>query len=120
MGRVILNVAFDAAALEERTALLREHGFEVLSATNLLDVITACENNDLEAVVLGPALPIKEKVRITATVSKSCAPKPPIIGLYEKAVSEADGADRAVPAHDTAALLQTLATLLRKPPKKAE
>lgn len=105
--RLILIVSSDPELLRERKTLLQEHDFAVITASNLLEVISACQK-EFVAVILGNSLPAKEKSRIVATVRDACTSGTPIFALYEESVSEADNADKPIKADDPQALLRAL------------
>ena len=68
MARKILNVGTDPEQVKLRDKALVSAGYHVVSATNLLEVIKACEQHDIDLAVLGHALNVNEKSRITSTV----------------------------------------------------
>jgi hypothetical protein len=68
MARKILNVGTDTEHVKLRDKALVSAGYHVVSATNLLEVIKACEQHDIDLAVLGHALSVNEKSRITSTV----------------------------------------------------
>ena len=68
MAHKILNVGSDRQLVDERHKVLASAGFEVVSATNLLEVTKACEEHDFALVVLGQALNVNEKRRIKFTL----------------------------------------------------
>lgn len=100
MARKILNVGANYTLVDERNKVLTSAGFEVVSATNLLEVTNACEEHDFALVVLGQGLNVNEKRRIKSTIRSSCKRGVPILALYQKSVSEADDADRSLAAQD--------------------
>ena len=57
--RLILLVSADPEVLKERKKLLQEHDFAVVTASNLLEVISACQR-EFVAVIVGSKLPVKE------------------------------------------------------------
>ena len=98
LARKILNVGSDRQLVDERHKVLASAGFEVVSATNLLEVTKACEEHDFALVVLGQTLNINEKKRIKSTIRSACKRGTPVLALYQTSVSEADDADRALAA----------------------
>ena len=53
----------------------------VVAATNLLEVIKACEQQDIDLAVLGQVLNVNEKSRITSTVRSICKRGTPVLAL---------------------------------------
>ena len=105
--RLILVISADPMVLQERKILLQEHDFAVVTASNLLEVISAC-HSEFVAVILGSHLPMKEKSRIVTTVRESCKKGTPIFALYDESVTEADNADKPIKADDPEALVRAL------------
>ena len=96
MARKILNVGADQEQVKVRGNALVSAGYEVVSATNLLEVISACEQHDIDLAVLGHVLNVNEKSRITSTVRSLCKRSTLVLALYQTSPSEADNADAAL------------------------
>ena len=113
MAGKILNVGADLEQVKDRNKALASAGYDVVSATNLLEVIKLCEQHDLDLAILGPVLNVNEKRRITSTVRSTCKRGTPVLGLYQTSPSEADHADVALATQDgTDALVRTVARML--------
>jgi len=113
MARKILNVGTDPEQVKLRDKALVSAGYHVVSATNLLEVIKACEQHDIELAVLGHVLNVNEKSRITSTVRSTCKRNPPVLALYHTSPSEAGNADAALAVQEgTDALSKTVARML--------
>jgi len=68
----ILHVGTNEAVMATRRVILERAGHEVTLAHDLREVIVACERNDFDLVILGQALPGKEKQRVVHTVLEHC------------------------------------------------
>ena len=113
MARKILNVGADPEQVKVRDKALVSAGYQVVSATNLLEVIKACEQHDIELAVLGHVLNVNEKSRITATVRSRCQRDTPVLALYQTSPSEAGNADVALAVQEGIdALVRTVARML--------
>ncbi len=113
MARKILNVGADPEQVKVRGNALASAGYQVVSATNLLEVIKACEQQDIDLAVLGQVLNVNEKSRITSTIRSICKRGTPVLALYRTSPSEADNADVALAAQEgTDALVRTVARML--------
>src|SRR5439155_17874981 len=107
MARKILNVGADQEQVKVRGKALASAGYDVVPATNLLEVIKACEQHHIDLAVLGHVLNVNEKSRITSTVRSICKRGTPVLALYQTSPSEADNADAALAAQEgTDALLR--------------
>src|SRR5882724_4891519 len=85
----------------------------IASATNLLEVIKACEQHDIDLAVLGHVLNVNEKRRITSTVRSTCTLNTPVLALYQTSPSEAGNADAALAVQEgTDTLVKTVARML--------
>jgi DNA-binding response OmpR family regulator len=96
MARRILNVGADRELVKIRDKALASAGYQVVSATNLLEVIKACEQQDIDLAVLGHVLNMNEKSRIVSTVRSICKRSTPVLALYQTSPSEAGNARRAL------------------------
>jgi CheY-like chemotaxis protein len=113
MARKILNVGTDPEQVKLRDKALVSAGYHVVSATNLLEVIKACEQHDIDLAVLGHVLNVNEKSRITSTVRSICKRNTPVLALYQISPSEAGNADAALAVQEgTDALVRTVARML--------
>jgi len=113
MARRILNVGADRELVKIRDKALASAGYQVVSATNLLEVIKACEQQDIDLAVLGHVLNMNEKSRIISTVRSICKRSTPVLALYQTSPSEAGNADAALAAQEgTEALIRTVARML--------
>jgi len=113
MARKILNVGADQEQVKVRGKALASAGYQVVAATNLLEVIKACEQQDIDLAVLGHVLNVNEKSRITSTVRSICKRGTPVLALYQTSPSEAGNADVALAAQDgIEALVRTVARML--------
>ncbi len=113
MARKILNVGADPEQVKVRDKALVSAGYQVVSATNLLEVIKACEQHDIELAVLGHVLNVNEKSRITAPVRSRCQRDTPVLALYQTSPSEAGNADVALAVQEGIdALVRTVARML--------
>jgi CheY-like chemotaxis protein len=113
MARKILNVGTDPKQVKVRDKALVSAGYQVVSATNLLEVIKACEQHDIELAVLGHVLNVNEKNRITATVRSRCQRDTPVLALYQTSPSEAGNADVALAVQEGIdALVRTVSRML--------
>ena len=113
MARKILNVGTDPEQVKLRDKALVSAGYHVVSATNLLEVIKACEQHDIDLAVLGHVLNVNEKSRITSTVRSICKRNTPVLALYQISPSEAGYADAALAVQEgTDALVKTVARML--------
>ena len=81
MARKILNVGADQEQVKVRGNALVSAGYEVVSATNLLEVISACKQHNIDLAVLGHVLNVNEKSRITSTVRSICKRGTPVLAL---------------------------------------
>ena len=70
----ILHVGTKDAVTATRRAILERAGHEVFVAHNLREVAAACRSNSFDVVILGQALPAKEKQRVVRTVRERCEP----------------------------------------------
>ena len=112
MARKILNVGADPEQVKVRDKALASAGYDVVSATNLLEVIKACEQYDIELAVLG-LVNVNEKSRITSTVRSTCTRGTPVLSLYKTSPSEAGNADVGLAVQEgTDALVTTVARML--------
>jgi len=68
MAGKILNVGADQRNWSKFAARPSCARCQVVSAPNLLEVIKACEQYDIDLAVLGHVLNVNEKSRITSTV----------------------------------------------------
>jgi len=113
MAGKILNVGADKELVKVRGKALASAGYQVVSATNLLEVIKACEQHDIDLAVLGHVLNVNEKTRITSTVRSTCKRNTPVLALYKTSPSEAGNADVALAFQEgTDALVTTVARML--------
>jgi PleD family two-component response regulator len=113
MARKILNVGADEEQVKLRDKALASAGYSVVSATNLLEVIKACEQRDIDLAILGHVPNVNEKSRITATVRSTCKRNTPVLALYQTSPSEADDADAALAVQEgTDALVKTVTRML--------
>jgi len=113
MARKILNVGADPEQVKVRDKALVAAGYQVVSATNLREVIKACEQHDIELAVLGHVLNVNENSRITATVRSRCQRDTPVLALYQTSPSEAGNADVALAVQEGIdALVRTVARML--------
>ena len=55
-----------------RRAILERVGHHVTLARDLRQVVAACEQTEFDVVILGQALPAKEKQRVVHTVLEHC------------------------------------------------
>lgn len=86
----ILNVSVDEELMRIRTAVLTQAGYEVVPATNWLEVYTACkESRDIHLVIIGQVLPNSEKLRVMETVKELC-PTVPILEIYQSGRRKVD------------------------------
>lgn len=118
MARKILNVGVDSEETAARSKALTSAGFEVVTASNLLEVINACEQHDVGLAVLGQVLNVNEKSRITMTVRSTCKRGTPVLALYHTSPSEADNADASLAAKDTPEALVKIVAKMLQPKKK--
>jgi DNA-binding response OmpR family regulator len=102
MSCKILNIGVDRQQVKARAEALASAGYEVFSATNLLEVIEACEQENIDLAVLGQVLNVNEKRRITSTIRSKCTRGTPVLALYQTSRSEADNADAALAAQEGA------------------
>jgi CheY-like chemotaxis protein len=64
MAKRILSLATDPSLLKLREMILRAAGYEVMSATNLLQVIEAYASGDFDLILIGHTISGNEKRRI--------------------------------------------------------
>jgi PleD family two-component response regulator len=64
MAKRILSLATDSSLLTLRAMILQAAGYEVHSATNLLQVIEAYHSGDFDLILIGHTINEKEKRRI--------------------------------------------------------
>lgn len=113
MARKILNVGTDPEQVKLRDKTLVSAGYHVVSATNLLEVIKACEQHDIDLAVLGHVLNVNEKNRITSNVRSTCKRNTPVLALYHTSPSEAGNADATLAVQEgTDASVKTVARML--------
>lgn len=66
MAKRILSLATDSSLLTLRAMILQAAGYEVSSASNLLQVIEAYKSGDFDLVLIGHTINGQEKRRISA------------------------------------------------------
>ena len=117
--RKLLNVAM-TDLLKARSAILEGAGYEVVGATNILEVQAACETHrSFDLVIIGYALPKGEKRRVMGIVRKFCGAAP-ILELYSPGTARVDEeADELLPSADEPeTLLRKVGEVLNKKRKK--
>ena len=100
MKAAILNISGDAALLRTRNLVLESAGYQPISATGLGDVVQACKQHKIAAVVICHSTGTEIKHRLMLTAWSCCQAGTPIISLYLGAPEECAGADVAVAAAD--------------------
>ena len=80
MAKKILSVAADSAIRASREQLLTKAGFDVVSASNIKELIRACEETKFHLFILGEVISQPEKYRAVVTIKAHC-PKAPILDL---------------------------------------
>jgi DNA-binding NtrC family response regulator len=117
--RKILNVARDESLLKHRTTILEGAGYEVVPALSMLDVEKVCKDCAFDLVILGYALPNREKRRVMAAVRQFCG-EMPILELYSHGSSPVgEQSDEQLPiADEQDPLLAKVSEMLTKKRKR--
>jgi DNA-binding response OmpR family regulator len=92
---MVLLVSADAASLQARQEQLAEYGFATRTATDVDELQSAFnkqEQHKVDIVVVGAALPSKEKLRIT-TILRDEAKRIPIVLLADSDEAVVDSPD---------------------------
>jgi DNA-binding response OmpR family regulator len=103
--KTVLLVSRDAVSLQAREEQLREHGFATRLATDVEELQAAFKQQDhprVDVAVVGAALPVKEKFRIT-TILRDEAKRIPIVLLADTEAGIVDNPDAVLQTSASAA-----------------
>jgi hypothetical protein len=78
---IILAVSKDPTLSDIRVQDLKEAGYQVISANNLLDMRKACDQSKIGLMIIGYSVPAIEKRKVWVGAKEFC--KTPILELYE-------------------------------------
>jgi CheY-like chemotaxis protein len=92
MPFLILSAGRDTNLLKQRSAILRQAGYEVVTADNSPELVNRLFNGDFDLVLLCDSMREEERRRLIAIV-KSHTPSTPVVLIEEKLrlVDEAEG-----------------------------
>jgi CheY-like chemotaxis protein len=97
MAKRILSISYDKALLLTRQLLLKELGYEVVSAEGFAEAWEKCEDVEpFDLVIIGHSIPPKDKERIIEHLKKHC--DSPILALLKPYESPAREATHSVQA----------------------
>jgi CheY-like chemotaxis protein len=77
----VLCIGADNAVMQTRQMLLEKAGHSVTAATDLRQIVAACEHTQFSVAVLGQHVPAKEKLRVSEVVREHC-PNAKILELH--------------------------------------
>src|SRR3954462_1900199 len=80
-GKSILVVSHNPELADVRKRVLEEEGYQVLPADNLEAVRSACENGNIDLVIIGYSLPPSDKRRVALAARENC--KVPVLELFQ-------------------------------------
>lgn len=83
MPFLILSAGRDANLLKERSAILRQAGYEVVTAGDSPELVNRLFNGDFDLVLLCGSMREEERRRLAAIV-KSHTPSTPVVLIEEK------------------------------------
>lgn len=83
MPFLILSAGRDIGLLKQRSAILRQAGYEVVTAGNSPELVNRLFNGDFDLVLLCGSMREEERRRLTAIV-KSHTPSTPVVSIEEK------------------------------------
>ena len=116
MAKKILSVAANPAIRASREQLLTQAGFDVVSASNIKELIRACEESPkFHLFILGEAISEPEKYRAVVTIKTYC-PKAPILDLLRPGTRQTPevGYSQEV-TNDPDTLIQKVKSILENP-----
>ncbi len=116
MAKRILSVSYDPPLLKSRELVLRQAGYEVVSATSLAEVAAACTHSDFDFAVIGHSIPRQHQEEIAAKLRERC-PMACIVGLQLLVSEQLPFADLTVSSHDPAGLVEQLQRFKPRPGK---
>ena len=111
MAKRILSISYDRSLLWTRELMLRQMGFEVVSAEGFVAALEACEapNVDFDLAILGHSIPAKDKERIISHFKQHCdAPILALLRPHEGAIQTATRSIEAEPEKLIAAVREIL------------
>jgi len=90
-----------------RELILRQAGYDVVSAASLAEVTAACEHSHFDFALIGHSIPRQQQEEIAAKVREHCD-SVLIVRLQLLGTDRLPFADVTVPSHDPAALVEQL------------
>jgi DNA-binding response OmpR family regulator len=108
----LLSVSYDPQLQRSRELILRQAGYDVVSATSLAEVTAACEHSHFDFALIGHSIPRQQQEEIAAKVREH-SESVLIVGLQLLTTDRLPFADVTVPSHDPAALVEQLRGLSR-------
>ena len=107
----ILNVSYDESLLTTREALLKQAGYEVVSAQGFVESLERCKQRDFDLFILGHSIPQKDKQELVKTFRDNCSA--PILSLLRNCDTPLDTADFHVEP-EPKQVLQAVAEILQR------
>ncbi len=72
----ILNISSDKTVATTREMILRQHGYQVLTALDLTDVERACRESEIDLAILGHSLNRSQRERVLQVLQSHCKGAP--------------------------------------------
>lgn len=96
MAKRILSISYDPSLLWTRQLMLRQLGYDVVSAEGFVAALEACEapNVNFDLAILGHSIPAKDKERIISHFRQHC--NSPILALLRAHEGAMQNADRSI------------------------
>jgi DNA-binding response OmpR family regulator len=108
--KVVLAVGVDSWMLAANTAVWRSAGFIVLSATTIREAFDHFRSGDFDLVLLGNALPVETKERLTYLV-RSSGSRTPVLSIADSS-GNSDTFASATVSNDASSMLQSMGELM--------
>jgi len=117
MPFLILSAGRDTSLLNQRSAILRQAGYEVVIAGNSPDLVNRLFNGDFDLVLLCASIPEEERRRLIAIATRHTPCTPVVVLQGEVGTMNASGCDRIdTPVDD---LLKAIGAALSQPQEAA-
>ena|SRR5919108_6097097 len=89
----ILSVSYDEPLLRTRELILRQHGYDVVSALGFTPALKQCEQsgNRFQLFILGHSIPHSDKEALIAAFRAHC--RAPVVALTRRGERQVEGAD---------------------------
>lgn len=69
----LLSISYDEALLKTRHYIFQQAGFEVISAYGFTEATALCKEGGFDVVVLGHAMPPRDKTQLLNIVQETCS-----------------------------------------------